>query len=72
MPRILKEQVILTKGKWVFKARIVLYNQGTVRRAELVFDSDPRITDEIGFTSEELVVVLKTFEEWKTKNSENF
>lgn len=67
--RVLKEEVIGTRGGWVVKARIVLYHN-KIRRAELYLEKMEHGFQEVGWTVEELAELHNQLVLWKEKNKE--
>lgn len=69
--RVLHEKVVGTRGAWVVKVRHVEYwtrEQGRFNRPELILDKQPGITDDVGFTLEELAQFHKVLADYAQEN----
>ena len=72
LPRVVKEQFIGTKGKWLIKGRIVLYHGGAERRAELMLEQDNLKANlaDVGFSLEELAHLQKLLYKFAVESGE--
>jgi hypothetical protein len=70
-PRILKEKILASRGKWVYKARITIYHNKE-RRVELVFEEDKNLSHlfDPGLTLEELDQLYSLLKQFAIENYE--
>jgi hypothetical protein len=75
--RIIKEEILGSRGGWIVKARVVVYNleknfqRIEQRRTELLLEKVPNVAhQDVGWTTEDLAELHNSLVKWKQKIGE--